>query len=62
MSESGRYGTDGLQQLCKAAKNNGIFVLHDDIVADNPSYKLFLKNGFEIEYQNEDVVMVERNL
>ena len=56
------YGTDGIQQLCKAAKNNGISVLHDDIAADNPSYKLFLKNGFEIEYQNEDVVMVKRNL
>ena len=37
-------------------------VLHDDIAADNPSYKLFLKNGFDIEYQNEDVVMVKRDL
>ena len=56
------YGTDALQQLCIAAKNNGIAVLHDDIAADNPSYKLFLKNGFEIEYQNEEIVMVKRNL
>jgi len=51
-----------LQQLCTAAKNNGISVLHDDIAADNPSYKLFLKNGFDIEYKNEEVVMVKRNL
>jgi RimJ/RimL family protein N-acetyltransferase len=56
------YGTDALQQLCTAAKNNGISVLHDDIAADNPSYKLFLKNGFDIEYQNEEVVMVKRDL
>ena len=56
------YGTDALQQLCTAVKNNGISVLHNDIAADNSSYKLFLKNGFDIEYQNEEVVMVKRNL
>jgi RimJ/RimL family protein N-acetyltransferase len=56
------YGTDALQQLCTAAKNNGISVLYDDISADNPSYKLFLKNGFDIGYQNEEVVMVKRDL
>ncbi|MBR0429592.1 MAG: GNAT family N-acetyltransferase [Lachnospiraceae bacterium] len=56
------YGTEGIRQLCQAAKENGISVLHDDIAADNPSYQLFLKNGFEIEYQNEDVVMVKRML
>ncbi len=56
------YGTEGIRQLCRAAKENGISVLHDDIAADNPSYQLFLKNGFEIEYQNEDVVMVKRML
>ena len=43
-------------------QKNGIPVLHDDIAADNPSYKLFLKNGFDIEYQNEEVVMVKRDL
>ena len=56
------YGTEGIRKLCIAAKKNGIFVLHDDIAADNPSYNLFLKNGFEIEYKNNDVVMVKRNL
>ena len=56
------YGTEGIRQLCQAAKENGISALHDDIAADNPSYQLFLKNGFEIEYQNEDVVMVKRML
>ena len=48
--------------LCDAAKDNGISALHDDIAADNLSYKLFLKNGFEIEYQNDEVVMVKKSL
>ena len=39
----------------------GEIAYHYDIAADNPSYQLFLKNGFEIEYQNEEVVMVKRN-
>lgn len=56
------YGSEGIRQLCKAAKINGISVLYDDIAVDNPSYKLFLKNGFEIEYKDEEIVMVKRNL
>ena len=56
------YGTEGIQQLCIEAKKNGVSALYDDIAADNPSYKLFLKNGFEIEYRNKDVVMVKRKL
>ena len=56
------YGSEGLQLLCEAAKANGITVMHDDIAADNPSYKLFLKNGFEVDYQNEEVVMVKKVL
>ncbi len=56
------YGTAGIQLLCRAAKANGIAVLYDDIAADNPSYLLFLKNGFDIAYQNEDVVMVKKVL
>ena len=56
------YGTEGLKLLCDAAKDNGISVLHDDIAADNPSYKLFLKNGFEIEYQNDEALMVKKSL
>lgn len=56
------FGTAGIELICKAAKENGISVLYDDIAIDNPSYKLFLKNGFEIDYQNDDVVMVKREL
>ena len=56
------YGTAGIQELIIAAKENGVTVLHDDIAADNPSYHLFLKNGFEIEYENDEVVMVKKEL
>ena len=38
-----------------------LMIMKELIAADNPSYKLFLKNGFEIEYRNEDVVMVKRH-
>ncbi|MBR4655876.1 MAG: GNAT family N-acetyltransferase [Oscillospiraceae bacterium] len=56
------FGTIGIQLLCKAARENGVSVLYDDIAADNPSYKLFLKNGFVIDHQNEAVVMVKKLL
>ena len=56
------FGSQGIQLLCKAAKENGISILYDDIAADNSSYKLFLKNGFIVDYQNSDVVMVKRTL
>lgn len=56
------FGAAGIGLLCKAAKENGIAALHDDIAAGNPAYKLFLKNGFAIEHQNDDVVMVRKKL
>lgn len=56
------FGSKGIQLLCCAAKENGIQILYDDIAADNPSYTLFLKNGFTIEYKNNDVVMVKKIL
>ncbi len=55
-------GTKGILLLCSAAKENGILALYDDIAADNPSYELFLKNGFIIDYRNNDVVMVKKAL
>ena len=55
-------GAKGIQLLCRVAKENGIRALYDDIAADNPSYKLFLKEGFIIDYQNNDVVMVVKTL
>ena len=56
------YGSEGIRLLCKAAKESGIPVLYDDIAADNPSWKLFLKNGFEISSRDDEVVMVRKVL
>lgn len=43
-------------------KENGISHLYDDIASGNPSVKLFLKNGFEVEYENDEVTMVKKAL
>ncbi|MGN0114620.1 MAG: GNAT family N-acetyltransferase [Acutalibacteraceae bacterium] len=56
------FGTQGIQLICEAAKNNGISTLYDDIAADNPSYKLFLKNGFVIDSQNDEIITVKKTL
>lgn len=53
------FGTQGIQLLCEAAKANGVKALYDDIATDNPSTHLFLKNGFSIEFQNDEIVMVK---
>ena len=53
------FGTQGIQLLCEAAKANGVEALYDDIAADNPSVHLFIKNGFSIEFQNDEIVMVK---
>ena len=53
------FGTQGIQLLCETAKANGVNALYDDIAADNPSTYLFLKNGFPIEFQNDEIVMVK---
>ena len=56
------FGTTGIDLICRAAKENGIDTLYDDIAADNPASRLFLKNGFAVDYQNDDVVMVKKKL
>lgn len=56
------YGTEGLKLLCNEAKSNGVTTLYDDIAADNPSVHMFLKNGFTIDYQTDDIIMVKRVL
>ena len=53
------FGTQGIQLLCETAKANGVKALYDDIAADNPSIHLFLKNGFSIKFQNDEIVMVK---
>lgn len=56
------YGTEGLNLLCNEAKSNGLTMLYDDIAVDNPSVHLFLKNGFTIDYQTDEIIMVKRVL
>ena len=56
------FGTQGIQLLCEAAKANGVEALYDNIAADNPSAHLFLENGFSIEFQNDEILMVKRVL
>lgn len=53
------FGTQGIQLLCEAAKANGVEALYDNIAADNSSAQLFLKNGFSIEFQNDEILMVK---
>lgn len=56
------FGTQGIQLLCEAAKANGVEALYDNIAADNFSAHLFLKNGFSIEFQNDEILMVKKVL
>ncbi len=56
------YGTAGIDLLCGAAKENGVRTLYDDIAADNPSYRLFLKRGFVIERADAVAVTVKKDL
>lgn len=53
------FGTQGIQLLCEAAKANGVEALYDNIAADNSSAQLFFKNGFSIEFQNDEILMVK---
>lgn len=56
------YGTQGLNLLCRAAAENGIDLLYDDIAIDNPAVSLFLKNGFSEEYRTEEIIMLKKDL
>ena len=56
------YGSEALELLCSAAKNNGVKVLYDDIAIDNPAIGLFLKHGFTEEYRTEEKVFLKKEL
>ena len=55
-------GTEGLKLLCEAARKHHVTALYDDIAIDNPAVGLFLNNGFTVDYQTDDIVMVKRIL
>ncbi|ONI47102.1 GNAT family N-acetyltransferase [Candidatus Epulonipiscium fishelsonii] len=56
------FGSEAINMICSLAKENGVLTLYDNIAADNPSVKLFLKNGFTIDFQNEEIIMVKKVL
>lgn len=41
---------------------NGIDVLRDDIVIENMSFSLFLKNGFSEEYRTEEINLLKKEM
>lgn len=55
-------GHVGLALLCEAARNNGIEVLYDDILLDNPAVSLFLRSGFSEVSRSDTVVTVRKRL
>lgn len=56
------FGTLGLNLLCESAKANGIEELFDNISLNNPSVRLFLKNGFEEVGCTEEAYIVRRKM
>jgi len=56
------YGGEALDLLCRAAKDNGISVLYDDIAIDNPAVRLFFKKGFTEEYRTEEKIVLRKEL
>ncbi len=56
------YGGEGLRLLCESAREKGIRILYDDIARDNPAVSLFLRNGFEVDYETDEIIMVKKYL
>lgn len=56
------FGAQALELLCAAARENGVCVLYDDIAADNPAVRLFLKHGFSEESRTEESILLKRKL
>ena len=56
------YGRNGLLLLCKAAKENGLMEIYDDIAIDNSSIALFLKCGFVEVLRTREFVLVKKEL
>ncbi len=56
------YGSEGLELLCKAAKDHGIVVVYDDIAADNPACSMFERHGFIIKEKSEEIILLYKEL
>ena len=55
-------GGEGLRLLCRAARERGIWVLYDNIAADNPALSLFLSMGFAEAYRTQAYIMLKKEL
>ena len=56
------YGRTALEMLCAAARENGVTTLYDEIAADNPSVKLFLKCGFTEARRTQTGILLKKDL
>lgn len=55
-------GSEGLELLCTAARENGIECIYDDIACDNPAIHMFLGLGFVEENRTEDKIILKKEL
>ena len=56
------YGAQGLELLCRAAKENGIQVLYDDIAIDNTAIHLFIQKGFYEVSRTAERIILKKDL
>ena len=56
------YGKEGLKLLLDLAKESNIKVMCDDIAKDNSAIEMFLKFGFSIEYEADQIIMLKKEL
>ena len=56
------FGRDGLRLLCGEARESGLKELWDDIAADNPAVKLFLKEGFTEVCRTDECITLKKKL
>lgn len=56
------YGSRALCLLCDAAKANGLTELYDSIAFDNPSIRLFLRNGFMEISRSDEAILLKKIL
>ncbi len=56
------FGKAALKLLCKAARENGISILRDNIAIDNPAIPMFLHCGFTEEYRTDQIIMLKKDV
>lgn len=56
------YGEQGLSLLLEAARKNGLTVLHDDFLPNDPAIRLFEKYGFVEDYRTTETIMFRKKL